>query len=123
MQVMDRRKGLPVALGILAIHVGRAQGWDIAGLNFPGHFLLRISDGAEHAYMDPFDALRPLTEGDLRDILHRVHGQPTPLEAGYLQPVSDRSILLRLQNNIKIRAGHAPRGQNPRHERKPEPQP
>ncbi|MFP6773766.1 MAG: transglutaminase-like domain-containing protein [Alphaproteobacteria bacterium] len=104
MQVIDRRKGLPVALGILAIHVGRAQGWDIAGLNFPGHFLLGISEGDEHAYMDPFDALRPLTEGDLRDILHRVHRQPTELEPGFTQLVSDRDILMRLQNNIKIRA-------------------
>lgn len=104
MQVIDRRKGLPVALGILAIHVGRARGWDVAGLNFPGHFLLRISEGGAHAYIDPFDALRPLAEEDLRDILHRVHGQPTALEPSYVQPVSDRNILLRLQNNIKIRA-------------------
>ena len=43
MRVIDRRKGLPVALGILAIHAGRNQGWEIAGLNFPGHFLLRLS--------------------------------------------------------------------------------
>src|ERR1700722_813923 len=41
MRVVDRRKGLPVALGILAIHVARAQGWQMAGLAFPGHFLVR----------------------------------------------------------------------------------
>ena len=40
MRVMDRRKGLPVALGVLVIHAGRSQGWNITGLNFPGHFLL-----------------------------------------------------------------------------------
>ena len=38
MRVIDRRKGLPVALGILAIHAGRTQGWEIAGLNFPAIF-------------------------------------------------------------------------------------
>src|ERR1700738_4392891 len=46
-RVIDRRKGLPVALGILYIHAARVQGWDIAGLAFPGHFLVRLSDGGE----------------------------------------------------------------------------
>ena len=41
-RVIDRRKGLPVALGILVIHAARAQGWTMAGLNFPAHFLVRL---------------------------------------------------------------------------------
>jgi regulator of sirC expression with transglutaminase-like and TPR domain len=31
MRVVDRRKGLPVALGILYLHAARAQGWDAVG--------------------------------------------------------------------------------------------
>ncbi len=42
MRVIDRRKGLPVALGILYLHAGRAQGWEMAGLAFPGHFMVRL---------------------------------------------------------------------------------
>jgi len=38
MRVIDRRRGLPVSLGILYIDAARRQGWDIAGLSFPGHF-------------------------------------------------------------------------------------
>ncbi len=38
-RVIDRRKGLPVVLGILFIDAARAQGWEAAGLAFPGHFL------------------------------------------------------------------------------------
>ena len=38
MRVVDRRKGLPVALGILYLHAARAQGWDCVGLGFPGPF-------------------------------------------------------------------------------------
>src|SRR6202012_5162919 len=45
MRVIDRRKGLPVALGILYLDVARAQGWDAIGLGFPGHFLIRLADG------------------------------------------------------------------------------
>ena len=58
MRVIDRKKGLPVALGILYIHAGRAQGWDIAGLAFPGHFLVRIEGRGERRILDPF-AWRP----------------------------------------------------------------
>ena len=48
-QVIERRKGLPVALSILYLHVARAQGWDAEGLAFPGHFLIRIGiDGGRH---------------------------------------------------------------------------
>src|SRR5690242_14093668 len=54
MRVVDRRKGLPVALGILYMHAGRAQGWETVGLAFPGHFLIRLSDGPERLILDPF---------------------------------------------------------------------
>src|SRR6266576_7017498 len=47
MRVVDRRKGLPVALGILYLHAARAQGWESVGLAFPGHFLIRLGEGAE----------------------------------------------------------------------------
>jgi regulator of sirC expression with transglutaminase-like and TPR domain len=42
MQVIDRRRGLPVTLGILYLHAARAQGWQASGLAFPGHFLIRV---------------------------------------------------------------------------------
>ena len=38
MRVIDRRKGLPIALGILYLHAGRAQGWNIEGAEFPRSF-------------------------------------------------------------------------------------
>src|SRR5258707_10545661 len=54
MRVVDRRKGLPVALGILYLHTARAQGWESVGLAFPGHFLVRLGEGAERLILDPF---------------------------------------------------------------------
>jgi len=57
-RVIDRRKGLPVALGILYMHAGRAQGWPIEGLTVPGHFLLRLELGGERASSIPSTAAR-----------------------------------------------------------------
>ena len=42
MAVIDRRRGLPVALGILYIHAARAAGLEASGLNTPDHFLLQL---------------------------------------------------------------------------------
>ncbi len=104
MCVIDRRKGLPVALGILLIHAARAQGWSMVGLGFPGHFLVRIDEGGERAILDPFDGARILGAAALRELLKYVAGTGAELTPELYEPVTDRQILLRLQNNVKTRA-------------------
>jgi regulator of sirC expression with transglutaminase-like and TPR domain len=103
MRVVDRRKGLPVALGILYIHAARAQGWDIAGLAFPGHFLVRLVDGAGRIIVDPFHGGQICGAAELRDLLKAAAGPNSELTPGHYIEVSDRDVLLRLQNNLKAR--------------------
>jgi regulator of sirC expression with transglutaminase-like and TPR domain len=103
MRVVDRRKGLPVALGILYLHAARAQGWDSVGLGFPGHFLVRLSDGAERLILDPFHAGRVCDAATLRELLKAMAGRDVELSPEHYAPVADRDVLLRLQNNLKSR--------------------
>ncbi|HXP30249.1 MAG TPA: transglutaminase-like domain-containing protein [Stellaceae bacterium] len=103
MDVIDRRKGLPVALGIIAIHAARAQGWDMAGLSFPGHFLVRIEHAGERAILDPFNGGRTRNTAELRELLSAIAGRGTALAPQHYAPVSDREVLERLQNNLKLR--------------------
>jgi regulator of sirC expression with transglutaminase-like and TPR domain len=103
MRVVDRRKGLPVALGILYMHAGRAQGWEIVGLAFPGHFLVRLSEGPERLILDPFHGGRICTAPELRELLKATAGTDRELQTEHYTPVSDRDVLLRLQNNLKAR--------------------
>jgi len=103
MRVVDRRKGLPVALGILYMHAGRAQGWETVGLAFPGHFLIRLSDGPERRILDPFHGGRICTAAELRELLKATAGLDSELQTEHYAPVSDRDVLLRLQNNLKAR--------------------
>lgn len=104
MRVIDRKKGLPVALGILVMHAARSQKWNICGLNFPGHFLLRLSRQEEFVIIDPFDEARLMGSHEIESLLKGVYGYKAKLRPGFIQKVSDRDILIRLQNNIKIRA-------------------
>jgi regulator of sirC expression with transglutaminase-like and TPR domain len=103
MRVIDRRKGLPVVLGILYIDIARAQGWEAAGLAFPGHFLIRLSERAERVIVDPFHRGQICGAAELRDLLKAVVGAERELVPEYYAPVADRDVLLRLQNNLKSR--------------------
>ena len=103
MRVVDRRKGLPVALGILYLHAARAQGWDAVGLAFPGHFLVRLADGAERLILDPFHGGRFCDAASLRELLKAMAGREVELLPEHYAPVADRDVLLRLQNNLKSR--------------------
>jgi regulator of sirC expression with transglutaminase-like and TPR domain len=102
-RVVDRRKGLPVALGILYIHAARAQGWEMAGLAFPGHFLVRLSMGSQRVIIDPFHDGQICGAAELRDLLKAATGQESGLLPEHYAVVSDRDVLLRLQNNLKAR--------------------
>jgi regulator of sirC expression with transglutaminase-like and TPR domain len=102
-RVIDRRKGLPVALGILYIDAARAQGWTIGGLAFPGHFLLRMDGVGGRVIFDPFYGGEARSASDLRDLLKLVNGAGAALTPEHYRGVTDREILLRLQNNVKLR--------------------
>ncbi|MEQ9328035.1 MAG: transglutaminase-like domain-containing protein [Rhodospirillales bacterium] len=103
MRVMDRKCGLPVALGILYIHAARGAGFQAAGLNFPGHFLVRIEADGERLIVDPFNGGRLLRTPELRNLLKALSGPGAELHPDHYRTVDDRQILLRLQNNVKLR--------------------
>ncbi len=104
MDVIDRRKGLPVTLGILYLHVGQSLGLDICGLNFPGHFVLRLRIGQSAAIIDPFNRGQVLSTADLLHLIRGIEGPDAKLTPDAYAPVTTRDILLRLENNILSRA-------------------
>jgi regulator of sirC expression with transglutaminase-like and TPR domain len=102
-RVTERKLGLPVALGILWLHAARAAGWIAHGLDFPGHFLIALQGRDNKVVLDVFDGGTPLDPKDLRALIKRVEGPKAELRPGVLQPMGVRDVLLRLQNNIKLR--------------------
>ncbi len=104
MGVIDRRKGLPVALGILYIHVARAQGWRCHGTNFPAHFVVRLESDEGVTMIDPFHGGQELDRYALERRLESAMGEGAELKPEHFSAVSNRAVLIRLQNNIKIRA-------------------
>lgn len=102
-RVIDRRKGMPISLSILYLHAGLGAGFDMEGLNFPGHFLVRIKFESQMVIIDPFERCAVLGAPEMRALIKQVQGAGAELSAAYYQPVSARDMLIRLQNNIKLR--------------------
>ncbi len=101
--VLERRRGLPVALGILWLHAAEAAGWTAHGLDFPGHFLLALGAGSRQVVLDVFSGGTPLDARTLRSLVKRVEGPKAELRPGMLRPMPARGVLLRLQHNIRQR--------------------
>jgi regulator of sirC expression with transglutaminase-like and TPR domain len=102
-RMIERRRGLPVALGLLYILLARKLGWEAEGLNFPGHFVVRLEKDGHRMLIDPFNGGAELQAADLRRFLKTVAGQKAELSHDYYKPVSNRDMLLRLENNLKSR--------------------
>lgn len=101
MRVIDHRIGLPVAIGIIYIHVARRLGWTIDGLDFPGLFLLRLEHRGERIVLDPNDGLRVLTARDMRASLKAAAGNHAEMRPGAGRVLGNRDILLRLEGARK----------------------
>lgn len=104
-RVTERRRGLPVSLGILYLALARAVGWTAEGLNFPGHFVIRVDGaGGERVILDPFHDGAELSVADLRGLVKAIEGPEAELTPAIYAAVSNREVLIRLQANIKLRA-------------------
>ena len=104
--VWERRKGLPVALGVLYLDAARRCGLPVAGVDFPGHFLLRVESDEGPFAIDPFAEGRVVLPSELtrRALLAGLTPDVADRLDRLMAPVSDRAVLIRLQNNIFARA-------------------
>ncbi len=106
-RVVERRRGLPVALGIVWLHAAAAAGFDAWGIDFPAHFLLGIGGEGEAVALDIFDAGLIREEDELAAMLARIAGPAATLGPEHMRPMATRDVLLRLQNNLRLRRAAA----------------
>ncbi len=69
------------------MQAARSQGWNIAGLNFPCHFLIRLSKLGEHAIINPFDDARLMLVDELNQLLKGVYGSNIKLSREFIKHV------------------------------------
>jgi regulator of sirC expression with transglutaminase-like and TPR domain len=101
--VLDRRLGIPITLSIVYLAVGARSGVPLAGVSFPGHFLVRYAgaDLPEEILIDPFHRGALLTPEECRRRLLDSFGGRIAFHPALLRRASHREILERTLNNLK----------------------
>jgi regulator of sirC expression with transglutaminase-like and TPR domain len=102
--VLRRRTGIPISLGVLYLHVGRRAGLPLEGVNFPGHFLVRAASSGPHEpdlLIDVFHRGAILREIDCQRLLERHAGGEVILTAEALATADTRQTLVRMATNLK----------------------
>ncbi|SHM75954.1 Regulator of sirC expression, contains transglutaminase-like and TPR domains [Pseudomonas asturiensis] len=97
-KVIERRRGQPLGLAIVAMEVARRLDISLEGVNFPGHFLLRVP-GADHL-LDPCGGRR-LYPRDCRELLVRQFGPTMQLHAVHMTRATPVNMLQRLSRNLR----------------------
>lgn len=104
--VAERRRGLSATLGVYYLHAARKCGLRADGVDFPGHFLLRVETGEGPVALDPFSQGRLVLPSELTRRALRTGLTPAVADRldVLMSPVTDREMLIRLQNTIFARA-------------------
>jgi regulator of sirC expression with transglutaminase-like and TPR domain len=116
-RVLERRRGLPITLSVLAVHLGRHAGVPLQGIGFPGHFLvgMRLRE-AEPLVLDPFRGGIRLGGAELDQLLARATGRRPVAQQErwreHLRPASGREVVLRMLRNLVM---HLHNARQPRH--------
>jgi regulator of sirC expression with transglutaminase-like and TPR domain len=106
-EVLERRTGIPITLAVVYLEVARRAGLRVAGINFPGHFLLRALDegmadgGSDFVIIDPFHGGALLSEVDCRELLRQHVGDEAAFDRSLLEPATRHHIVVRMLVNLK----------------------
>ena len=107
--LLATRRGIPVSLGLLWMELAQGLGLAVAGLRFPGHFLVRVTLPLGQAVIDPLTG-QSLARDELLQRLELygvpVYGAEAQLDAQRvlglsLQASPPREIVARMLRNLK----------------------
>jgi regulator of sirC expression with transglutaminase-like and TPR domain len=100
-EVLARGLGIPISLAVVYLEVARRVGIPLRGVGFPQHFLMKHGSDPE-VFLDPFAPDRPLGRAECVEMLGRVSGGRLQFDDAYLEPVSNRQIIVRMLTNLKL---------------------
>ena len=107
--VIDRRTGIPITLALIYMEVARRAGLHVEGVNFPGHFLVRVplpagSPYEEDLIVDAFNGGAVLSREMCRALLSRHANDETndrQPDADIFRLATKPQILARMLLNLK----------------------
>ena len=109
--VLDRKLGIPISLSILYIELGQELGLPLAGVSFPGHFLVKLEIDNGAIVLDPYFGGISLSEDDLEERLQEFYGDELKRHHfyGLLATSTNKEIIVRVLRNLRnlyMQEGH-----------------
>jgi regulator of sirC expression with transglutaminase-like and TPR domain len=98
--VLERKRGIPIALTLVYKEVGERLGLAIEGVNAPGHFLAAVEVDGRRMLVDPYGSGRVLTRDEAFARIARVSGRSLPADDDLLRPASPRQWIARMIQNL-----------------------
>jgi len=102
--VLERKLGIPITMAIVYMEIGHRLGLPLAGVSFPGHFLVKLCAASSDTVLDPFSGGSVLSESLLEKRLDKMRSKGSTAcrdLPSVLLPASNRSILERMLRNLK----------------------
>jgi len=101
-EVIDRRLGIPITLGVVYQAVADRLGIRAGGVNLPAHFVLRVDlEDGRPVFIDAFEGGRHLGSEDCRRLVSERLGRPLVITEEHLRPVPTRAIVARMLRNLR----------------------
>ncbi len=100
--VMERRRGIPLTMGIVFLELGWRLGLDLHAVGFPAHFLVRLAGEAEDLLLDAFDRGASVHEEDCRNILRTATGGAVSWDESLVRSIGRRETVARLLQSLKV---------------------
>ena len=104
--LLKTRRGIPITLAVLWLELAQGLGLKARGINFPGHFMVKVNLPNGQVVIDPFTG-QSLSREDLSERLEpykRRNGLVEDFDVPvglYLQAAPSREILARMLRNLK----------------------
>lgn len=104
--VLKVRRGIPITLAVLWLELAQGVGLQARGVNFPGHFMIKVNLPRGQVILDPFTGLS-LSREELSERLEpykRRNGLVGEYDVPvglYLQSAPSRDIVARILRNLK----------------------
>lgn len=110
-RVIQTKRGIPISLALLYMHVARSHGWAIYGVSFPGHFLLAVYEGGpdglqaggqsdQFTLVDPFRGV-VLKREECLALLQQRYGESIQLQDRFFLRADNQALLRRMLGNLK----------------------
>jgi regulator of sirC expression with transglutaminase-like and TPR domain len=100
-EVLDRKLGIPISLSVLYAAIARSVGLDLAGVNLPAHFVLRVMGEQDPLFVDPFHGGTSLDRAGCDRLVAQATGMDVPLRDEQFEPAAPATVVARMLRNLK----------------------